>query len=148
MSLVEQLDIDFKQALKARESEKVSVFRLVRSSIKNLEISKQGVASDEDVVEILQREIKQHKESIEANIKAERSEEVERLEQEVVLLLKYLPAQLSSEELAGIIKSVIAEKNATSMADLGRVMGGVMPNVHGRASGDVVGKMVREILSS
>ena len=96
MNLVEKLDADFKSALKSRDSEKLSILRLVRSNIKNLEITKQGEASDEDVTEILQREIKQHKESIDANQKAQRQEEVERLEKEVAILQAYLPEALSN----------------------------------------------------
>ncbi|MBI2636907.1 MAG: GatB/YqeY domain-containing protein [Parcubacteria group bacterium] len=147
MSLLEQLDTDFKRALKAREAERLSVLRLVRSSIKNLEIAKQGNASDEDVVEILQREIKQHKESIAANVLAGRSEEVARLQREVAVLSAYLPKQLSSDELKDVIESVIAETSAEGLSDVGKVMGRVMPQVKGRASGDAVGQMVRELLA-
>lgn len=146
--MVEQLDDDFKRALKARDVETLSVLRLVRSSIKNLEIAKQGAASDEDVVEILQREIKQHKESIEANVKAGRDQEVARLEREAELLLKYLPAQLSSNELKDAVLDAIAETNAAGMSDMGKVMGRVMREVKGRATGDAVGQMVRELLGS
>ena len=95
MSLATQLDDDFKKAIKHRDAEKLSILRLIRSAIKNLEIQKQGQASEEDVVEILQREIKQHKESIEAFEKAERKEEVQRLKQESEFLQTYLPGQLS-----------------------------------------------------
>ncbi len=146
MSLVEQLDTDFKQALKAREAGRLSCLRLVRSSIKNLEIAKQGTASDEDVVAILQREIKQHKESIEANEQAGRPDEVARLQQEVELLSAYLPVPLSSDELKDVIAGAIVATNAEGLADVGKVMGTVMPQVRGRATGDAVGQMVRELL--
>ena len=146
MSLVEQLDTDFKQAMKAREAGRLSILRLVRSSIKNLEIAKQGAASDEDVVAILQREIKQHRESIEANEKAGRPDAVARLQQEVELLSAYLPAPLSSDELKGVVAGAIAATNAEGLADVGKVMGTVMPQVKGRVTGDAVGQMVRELL--
>lgn len=148
MSLAEQLDIDFKQALKSRDAERLSVFRLVRSSIKNFEIEKHGTASDEDVVAILAREIKQYRESIEANEKAARPEEVARLQKEVALLSAYLPPQLSSDELKDVVRAALAETGAESLADVGKVMGRVMPKVRGRASGDEVGQMVRELLGS
>ncbi|MEK7189002.1 MAG: GatB/YqeY domain-containing protein [Patescibacteria group bacterium] len=146
MSLVEQLDTDFKQALKSRDAEKLSVLRLVRSSIKNFEIEKHGIASDEDVVAILGREIKQHRESVEANEKAERPEEVRRLQEEIGFLSLYLPPQLSSDELKDVVVAALAETGAESLEDMGKVMGRVMPQVRGRASGDEVGRQVRELL--
>jgi len=148
MKLVEKLDNDFKLALKNRDAKKLSIFRLVRSNIKNLEISKQGEASDEDVVEILQREIKQHKESIEANKIAKRTEEVLRLEEENHLLETYLPEQISSDELKDVIEGAIAEIDLSDASDMGKIMGKVMPKVKGRATGDVVNQMVRDLLQN
>jgi len=148
MKLVEKLDNDFKLALKNRDAKKLSIFRLVRSNIKNLEISKQGEASDEDVIEILQREIKQHKESIEANKIAKRTEEVLRLEEENHLLETYLPEQISSDELKDVIEGAIAEIDLSDASDMGKIMGKVMPKVKGRATGDVVNQMVRDLLQN
>ena len=148
MSLVTQLDNDFKQALKTKDAEKLSILRLVRSAIKNLEIQKQGEASEEDVVEILQREIKQHKESIEAFEKAQRKEEVQRLKQESEFLQTYLPDQLSIEEIKGAVEKAIQETHASNMQDMGKVMGNVMSQVKGRATGDEVGAMVRDLLNN
>jgi hypothetical protein len=148
MSLAEQLDTDFKEALKGKVAEKLSILRMVRSNIKNLEITKQASASDEDIVEILQREVKQHGESIEANEKAGREEEVKRLQEEVLLLKTYLPPELSNSELKDVVEGAIAEINATTVSDLGKVMGKVMGQVKGRASGDEVGQMVKDLLSS
>ncbi|MBI2050509.1 MAG: GatB/YqeY domain-containing protein [Parcubacteria group bacterium] len=146
--LSEQLDTDFKQALKSRDAETLSVLRLVRSGIKNFEIEKRGAASDEDIIAILQREIKQHKESIEANEKAGRPEEAARLQKEVAFLSAYLPAPLTGQELKDVVKAALAETGAESLADLGKVMGRIMPQVRGRASGDEVGQMVRELLGN
>jgi len=148
MHLVEQLDTDFKTALKTKDAGRLSVLRLVRSAIKNLEIAKQGTASDEDVVEILQREIKQHKESLAAFKLAGRESEVARLAAETDMLAVYLPEQLSLDELKGVIDKVIEETRASGMQDVGKVMGRVMPQVKGRASGDMVGDMVRGLLTS
>ncbi len=131
MSLAEQLDTDFKEALKGKVAEKLSILRMVRSNIKNLEITKQASASDEDIVEILQREVKQHGESIEANEKAGREEEVKRLQEEVLLLKTYLPPELSNSELKDVVEGAIAEINATTVSDLGKVMGKVMGQVKG-----------------
>jgi uncharacterized protein len=146
MSLVETLDADFKAALRAKDQEKLSLLRLVRSAVKNLEITKQGAASDEDVVEIIQREVKQHKESIEANENAKRPEEVARLQKEVEMLASYLPEQLSGDQIKDIISGTIEETNARGVSEFGKVMGAVMPKLAGKASGDVVGQMVKELL--
>ena len=104
MSLLEKLDNDFKEALKAQAAEKLLVLRLVRSAIKNFEIAKQASASDQDVVAILQREIKQHRETIEGFKKAGRGEEVAKQEAEISLLQAYLPPQLSADELKEVIE--------------------------------------------
>lgn len=147
MSLVERLDNDFKSALKAKEADKLSILRLVRSAIKNLEISKQAAAGDEDVIAILQREIKQHKETIDGFKKAGRSEDVVKQEAEVSLLRAYLPPALSLDELKDVVAKAIDSTGASSLSDLGKVMGQVMSQVKGRATGDEVGQMVRDLLS-
>lgn len=146
MSLTERLDNDFKEALRTKDADKLSLLRLVRSAVKNLEINKQASASDEDIIEILQREIKQHKETIDSLKKAGRSEAVEKQELEVTLLKSYLPPALSVDELKDVISQAISSTAATGMADIGKVMGFVMPKVKGRATGDEVGQMVRELL--
>ena len=147
MDLAEKLDQDFKDALKNKDASRLSIMRLVRSAIKNFEIAKQGKASDEDIVEILQREIKQHKETIAALESAGRSEDLKKQEAEVALLKTYLPAQLSPGELKDFVEEAISSTAAAGISDLGKVMGAVMPRVKGRATGDVVGQMARELLS-
>ena len=144
---MERLDNDFKAALKAKEADKLSVLRLVRSAIKNLEISKQAAAGDEDIIAILQREIKQHKETIESLKKAGRSEDVAKQEAEVSTLQAYLPPALSLDELKDVITKAIDSTGASSISDMGKVMGQVMSQVKGRATGDDVGQMVRELLA-
>ncbi|MDP3995513.1 MAG: GatB/YqeY domain-containing protein [bacterium] len=146
--LAEKLDSDFKIALKSRDAARLLVLRMVRSNIKNLEITKHASASDEDVIAILQREIKQHKESIEANEKAGRREEASRLAGEIEFLSGYLPEQLSLDELKEMAVAAIAETGAQTIADAGKVMGRIMPRVRGRATGDEVTAAVRELLGS
>lgn len=146
MSLLEKLDNDFKEALKAKNVDKLSVLRLVRSAIKNLEISKQAGASDEDVIELVQREIKQHRETVAGFKQAKRPEEAAKQEAEIVLLQSYLPPALSTAELKDVIEKAIETIGAQGLGDMGKVMGSVMPQVRGRAAGDVVGQMVRELL--
>lgn len=147
MELAEKLDQDFKDALKNKDAARLSIMRLVRSGIKNFEIAKQGKASSEDIIAILQREIKQHKETIAALQKAGRAEDLKKQEEEVAVLKSYLPAQLSQDELKDFVEEAIASTAAAGLSDLGKVMGKVMPQVKGRATGDEVGQMAREILS-
>ena len=147
MNLVEKLDNDFKEALKAKDAERLGLMRLVRSNIKNLEINKQASASDEDVVEILQREIKQHKETIEGLQKNNRQDEIVSQEKEIEILKLYLPEQISGSELKDVVNKAISEVEASSPSDMGKVMGKVMPQLKGRATGDEVGQMVKDLLS-
>lgn len=147
MSLLEKLDNDFKEALKTKNAEKLSVLRLVRSAVKNLEIAKQAGASDEDAVELIQREIKQHRETVEGFKRANRPEEVGRQEAEIALLQSYLPPQLSSDELKDVVEKTIESVGAQGLGDIGKVMGSIMPQVKGRATGDEVGQMVKQLLS-
>lgn len=146
MSLNEKLDADFKDALRAKDADKLSLLRLVRSAIKNLEIAKLSAASDEDVVAILQREIKQHRETITGFTKAGRPNEAAKQELEIDLLKSYLPAGLSADELKDVVVQAISTTQAQGVGDLGRVMGAVMPLIRGRATGDEVGQMARELL--
>lgn len=148
MALAERLDTDFKAALKAKDQARLSILRLVRSAVKNVEIAQHGAASDEDIIPILQREIKQHRETIESLKAAGREAGVGEQEAEIQVLQSYLPAQLSEGELRDAVTQAIEETHAHSMADMGKVMGAVMPKVKGRATGDAVGQMVREILSN
>ncbi len=147
MDLAEKLDQDFKDALKNKDAASLSIMRLVRSNIKNFEIAKQGKAADEDIIAILQREIKQHKETIESLEKAGREEELGKQRTEVAILKAYLPAQFSKDELKDFIEEAIATTAAADIKDMGKVMGAVMPRLKGRATGDEVGQMVRELLN-
>lgn len=146
MALALRLDDDFKSALKLQDHARLSILRLVRSSIKNVEIAHRAAASDEDIIAILQREIKQHRETIDALRAAGRESDVAAQEAEVKILQSYLPPQLSSGELRDAVTRAIAETQADSLKDVGKVMGAVMPKVAGRATGDEVGQMVRELL--
>jgi uncharacterized protein len=147
MALAEKLDNDFKQALRAHDAARLSLLRLVRSAVKNLEIAKQAGASDDDIVEIIQREIKQHRETKDGFAKAGRSDEAAAQEAEIEILKSYLPPALSADELKDVVEQAIEVTGAAGLSDLGKVMGKVMPQVRGRATGDEVGQMVRDLLS-
>lgn len=147
MSLTDQIDTDFKGALKNKKTEELSVLRMLKSSIKNFEIGEQKTANDDDVIRLIQHEIKQRKDSIESYTSGGRAELADKERSEIKILEKYMPQQLSPEELIKIIEKAISEVGATTPADMGKVMGRVMPQVAGRADGSTVSAKVKELLS-
>ncbi len=147
MTLSEQINNDFIEALKNKESEKLSVLRMLKSSIKNSEIALKKTLDDPEVVKILQREVKQRKDSVESFSNAGRKQLAEKEEKEIKYLEKYLPEQLSNDDLTAILETVIAETGAKSMADLGKVMASAMSKVSGRADGSAVSEKAKELLT-
>lgn len=148
MSLLEQLDQDMKTALKNKEKTRLSVIRLLKAALKNEEIKLKRTLTEEEIVTVLSREMKQRKESLEEFTKAGRDDLIQQLKEEMEILQAYLPEQLSEDELKRLISQTIAETGASSMADMGKVMGAIMPKVRGRADGALVNRLVREMLSS
>ncbi|WP_337019803.1 GatB/YqeY domain-containing protein [Oceanobacillus massiliensis] len=147
MTLLDRLNQDMKQAMKNKDKETLSVIRMVKASIQNesIKLGKDELSEDEDLT-ILSREVKQRKDSLQEFKSAGREDLAEKLENELVILEKYLPEQLSDEELMSIIQSTIQEVNAASMKDMGKVMGAVMPKVKGRADGSQIKKAVQQQL--
>jgi len=148
VSLVERLNEDMKQAMKAKEKLKLSVIRMIKASLQNERIQL-GVheLSEDDELTILSREMKQRTDSIKEFQEAGREDLTKKLEDEIKILQAYMPEQLSDEELAEIVKTTISEVNATSKKDFGKVMGKVMPKVKGKTDGSKVQKLVQEYLS-
>lgn len=149
MSLQERLYEDMKKALKDREAGKLrlSVIRLARSALKNRAIEMGRELTDQDVVEVLAREVKQRREAIEEYKRVGRQDVATELEAEIAILQEYLPRQLSREEIAAEAGEVISSMGAKGPKDLGRVMGALMPRMKGRADGKVVQEVVRMLLS-
>ncbi|CAG9619362.1 GatB/YqeY domain-containing protein [Sutcliffiella rhizosphaerae] len=147
MSLLERLNTDIKQAMKDKDKEKLSVLRMVKSSIQNESIKHGRDLSEEEELTVLSRELKQRKDSLQEFDKAGREDLVHKLQGEIVIVEHYMPVQLSEEELATIIRQIIADVNATSKADMGKVMGALMPKVKGKADGSLVNKLVQQHLS-
>ncbi|AQY51191.1 hypothetical protein PWEIH_12010 [Listeria weihenstephanensis FSL R9-0317] len=148
MSLLDQLNEDMKQAMRAKEKEKLSVIRMLKAALQN-EAIRLGTddLSPDDEVTILSREMKQRRDSLNEFEKADRADLVEKLQDEIVIVEAYLPKQLSEEEIAEIVKVTIEEVGATSPADFGKVMTAVMPKVKGKADGNAVNKFVKQYLS-
>lgn len=146
MSLREKLEEDYKAAMKAKDTLRVSVIRMARSEIRNEEIAKRRSLTEEEIIEVIAREIKRRRESIEQFKQGGRTDLVEKETAEMQILLGYLPEQLTEDEIAGIAQEVIAELKATSKADKGRVMNALMPRVRGRADGRLVSEIVDRLL--
>ncbi len=146
MSMRDRLSEDLKSAMKTGDTLKVSVIRLALSAIRNTEIAKGHDLSDEEIVEVLNRESKQRRDSIEQFEKAGRADLVEKETAEFRILADYLPQQLSEADIAGIVQEVISDLQATSRADKGRVMSALMPKVRGRADGKLVSQVADRML--
>ncbi len=146
MSIVERIQADQKSALKAGEKERLSALRLLSSELGNRRIELGSDLTDEDAIEVLMKALKQRRESEEQYAKGARPELAAREAAEAEVIRGYLPAQLSDEELNAMIDAAIAESGATTMKDMGAVMGRLMPKVKGRAEGAVVSARVKERL--
>ena len=160
MTLKEKINQDYKEAFKAHEEKKVSVLRLLNAAIKNREVEKRTKLSksetadlekesqltDEEVLAVINSESKRRKDSIEQFKTGGRPELAAGEEAELKILAAYLPEQIGEEEIRKLIKEAIAESNAMSAADIGKVMKVLMPRVKGKADGNVVNKIVREEL--
>jgi len=147
LKLIEQIQEDLKRSMKARDGNRVSVLRLLLSSIRNREIEKKDTLSEEEVLAEINSSAKRRRESIDAFQKGDRMDLVEKEESELVILQEYLPEQLSPEEIKGVVVDVVKAVGATSIADLGKVMKELMPKLQGKADGKLVSKIVQEVLS-
>jgi uncharacterized protein YqeY len=149
MSLKERLTEDMKQAMKDKEAGKLrlSVIRMVRANIKNVEIDSKQELSDDEVLNVVSKEVKMRRDSMEEFKKGNRPDLVESLEQEIDVLMKYLPEQLNEAEVRTLVEQAVAEAKAVSPKDMGKVMAVLMPKVKGRADGKLVNTIVRELLN-
>ena len=147
MSILERLERDMVKAAKARESERLGVIRFVRSQTKNRQIELGRELEDDDVLEILVRIAKQHRESIEQFTEGGRDDLVAQEHGRLAVVEEYLPAKLTEQEPADILSEVIEETGATGPRDIGLVMKAVMPRVKGRADGKAVKGLVQSRLT-
>ena len=148
MGLLQTLQEEMKQALKAKDTERVSVIRMLISEIKKVQIDKKKELSDDEIIEVIQKYAKQRKESIKQYRDAGREDLAQKEERELKIVSEFLPEQLSEDEIEKIVDQAIKETGASSMKDMGKVMKIVMEKVKGRADGSVVSKIVKGKLSS
>jgi uncharacterized protein YqeY len=147
VSLVQQIEQDMKTAMKNKEKQKVTTIRMLRASIKKVEIDKRESLSDEEVLEVIIKEIKQRKDSQAEYEKAGRKDLFDKEQAEIDILSVYLPEPLSEEELRSIVQTVIQEMGVSSKKDMGKVMGAILPKVKGKADGKLVNRLVQEYLN-
>lgn len=147
MKLREKIEEGIKSALKAGRKTDVGALRLTLSEIKNAEKDKRAPLEEEEVVRIIRSAVKKRKESIEMFRKGGREDLVEKESAEAALLAEFLPAAFSPAELEALVDEGIAETEAASMRDLGRIMKWIMPRLEGKADGSEVSRLVREKLS-
>jgi uncharacterized protein YqeY len=147
VSLVERLEGEVKEAMLARDDERRDALRLILNSLRGAEKELQRPLSEDEELQVLQRERKRRTEAAEAFRAGDRPEQAAKEEAELAILEEFMPEPLSEEELERIVDDAIAETGATSIRDMGRVMADVMPQLAGRADGSAVGQLVREKLA-
>jgi len=145
----QELKDELKKSMLARDTEKTSTLRMVISALGYYEIEKGGAgyeATDEDVEAVLQKQVKQRRDSVEQFKAGGRDDLADKETKELQLLEIYLPKQMDEDEIRKIVDEAIAQTGATSASDMGKVMGALMPKTKGKADGSLVGKIVREKL--
>lgn len=147
----QKLQEELKLSMLAKNATKTSVLRMLLSAINYFEIQKGGAgysASDEDVLAVIQNQAKQRRDSIEQFKAAGRQELVDKEQKELDLLKVYLPEQMSEEEITKFVKEAIFQTQSSSIQDIGKVMGALMPKIKGKADGNLVNSIVKRQLTS
>jgi uncharacterized protein YqeY len=147
MTLQQRIESAMREAMLARDIRRVGTLRMAMAAFQNRRIELGRDLTDEDVVDVLSRQMKQRRESIEHFKAAGRDAMVQVEQEESAIIAEYLPQPLSDEELSELVRAAIAETGASTPADLGKVMGRVTPQTKGRADGRVVADLVRQQLS-
>lgn len=147
MTLAERLAADLREAAKKRDAPRRSALRLVLAGKKNAEKARGVLLDDAGVIEVIAREVKQHRESIAEFARGNRQDLVDRQEAELAVLLEYLPQQMGHEEIVAAVRQAIQEIGARGPGDKGKLMAHLMPQVKGKADGREVSEAVSELLS-
>ena len=145
--LKEKLDEDLKAAMRAGDRSRVSIIRLVRAGIKNAEVAKGATLDESGVISVITKEIREHRDSLAEFKKANRTDLTKKNEEELEILLEYLPQQMSREEIAAAVQEVIAQIGARGTADKGKVMPVLMAQLRGKADGRDVNEVVSDLLA-
>ena len=151
MKLQERIDSDFKEAMRARDTTKLGVLRMLKSALKYAAIAKSGAEaelSDAEAAQVIRKQARQRQDSIESFEKGGRAELANKEKEELSILNAYLPQAMSGDELAKVVRETIAEVGATSKAQMGAVMKALQAKVAGRADGKILSQEVLKQLSS
>ena len=148
VTLEQKIRKDLEQSIRQGDKARCSVLRLVLASMRNTEIAQQKTLDDPNILGVIAKEAKQRRESIDAFEKGNRQDLVSQEKAELVILLEYLPEQMSREEIVAEVHKVISELGATGPKDKGRVMSQLMPQLKGRAEGQEVNAVVSDLLTS
>ena len=148
MTIQQRLQEDLKQAMRNGDTVRRGLIRYIRSAIHDQEIARKAELDDEAVIDLLGRQAQQRLESIDAFKKGDRPDLVAKEEAELAMIRGYLPAQLSREDIAELVRAAIEEAGASGPQDMGKVMGRIMPQVRGKAEGRTVSRIVQELLKS
>ncbi|MBU3926036.1 GatB/YqeY domain-containing protein [Patescibacteria group bacterium] len=160
MNLKEKIFGDFKEAFKAKEEMRLSVLKMLQSEIKNAELAKRtklfksgeieaeakSILNDEEIIEVVFREIKKRKDAIDLYEKGGRPETAKNERKEIEVLMNYLPEQLSEDEVRELAKKAIEQTGAVSQKEMGKVMAVLMPQIKGKADGGMVSSILKELL--
>ena len=146
-SIEEKIEEQYKTALKARDAIKVSTLRMLKADMNNFKLDKnKKTLGDEEIIKIVQTQVKRHKDSIEQFEKGKRQDLVDKEKKEMAILMTYMPAECPPEELKKIIEETITELGATTKKDMGKVMKTLMEKTKGRADGKTVSGIVSGLL--
>ena len=146
MALKDQLMADMKEAMKAHDKDRLAVIRMVRGAVRQQEIDGKKELEDSDVIAVISKEVKMRRDSIEEFNKGGSQDLVEKTQAEIDILMPYLPAQLSEDEVRELVKAAVEATGAKTQKDMGKVMGKLMPKVKGCADGKMVNNIVRSML--
>ena len=147
MSIKNQLRDALTAALRSGDTVRKTTLRMALASIKNAEVEAREELDEDLVLNLLQKEVKARQETIEGAKQANRPDLIEKAEIEINILNDFLPQQLSADELRALVQEAIQESGASSMSEIGKIMGALMPKIRGRADGKEANKIVRELLN-
>jgi uncharacterized protein YqeY len=146
MSLKERLQEDWKAAMKNRDSFRSGVISMARAAVLHQEKNDGSTLNDDQIIAVLSKEVKQRRDAITEYEKGNRQDLVDQAENEIKILLEYLPQQLTENEIRDIVKNAVSEVGAVSIKDMGKVMAAIMPKLKGRADGKLVNQIIKQIL--
>jgi len=146
MSIKEKLRDELTAALRAGDAQRKTTLRMALASIKNAEVEVRGELKEGLVLNLIQKEVKARQETIEGAQQANRPDLISKAEEEIAILNEFLPEQLSEEELRALVQEAIEESGASSMTEIGAIMGVLMPKIRGKADGKQANQIVRDLL--